>query len=335
MEYVVLAIFVLFAALVGVAIVEAIRWFKGVFKKQSWDTASGPAVSRKASARRSAPQVAPTPSAKARQQRKPVQRPVSQAAPAPSTKPVRRKKPAWRKVPQVAPTPSAKAPPRREPIQRPAPQEVPAASDSAAPAREPIRRLMSQEAPAPSSPAVRRKASTRRPVPQAVPAPNSHAAPRNAPARSPDLPKPEQHWAQISWRRTVITGKAYVIDGDTIRVARRTIRLSGLDAPELDQVAKHEDGYWYKQGLRVKSELIRVIGGKPVRVIVEGTDKYQRILGTVLCEGRDVGEWLVRNGHAIAAYGEHYKHVERQARRERRGMWAHAEVHDPRAWRHR
>ena len=145
----------------------------------------------------------------------------------------------------------------------------------------------------------------------------------------------QQHRAQAARPGSIITGKAYVIDGDTIRVSGRMIRLSGLDAPELDQVAKHEDGYWYKQGLRVKSELIRVIGGKPVRVIVEGTDKYQRILGTVLCEGRDVGEWLVRNGHAIAAYGEHYKHVERQARRERRGMWAHAEVHDPRAWRHR
>ena len=126
-----------------------------------------------------------------------------------------------------------------------------------------------------------------------------------------------------------------MIDGDTIRVARRTIRLSGLDAPELDQVAKHEDGYWYKQGLRVKSELIRVIGGKHVQVQIEGTDKYGRVLGTVLYEDKDVGEWLVRQGYAIAAYGDQYKHVEREAQRARRGMWAHAEMHDPRAWRNR
>ena len=126
-----------------------------------------------------------------------------------------------------------------------------------------------------------------------------------------------------------------MIDGDTIRVSRRTIRLSGLDAPELDQVAKHEHGYWYQQGQRVKSELIRVIGGKHVEVQVEGTDKYGRVLGTVLYEDKDVGEWLVREGYAIAAYGEQYKHVEAEARRAQRGMWAHAEVHDPRDWRHR
>ena len=219
----------------------AIRWVKGLFTKQSWDTTSGPAAPRKAPARR------PAPSAKTRQRRKPV----------------------------------------------------------------------------------------RRPEPQAAPASSSPATPRSAPARSPKRPPSQPPRAQISWRRTIITGKAYVIDGDTIRVARRTIRLSGLDAPELDQVAQHEHGYWYKQGLRVKSELIRVIGGKHVQVQVEGTDKYDRVLGTVLYEDKDVGEWLVRQGYAIAAYGDQYKHVEQEARRARRGMWGHAEAHDPRAWRHR
>ena len=132
-----------------------------------------------------------------------------------------------------------------------------------------------------------------------------------------------------------ITGKAYVIDGDTIKVSGRTIRLAGLDAPELDQVAKHQHGYRFAQGKRVKSALIRAIGGKDVLVTIEGYDPYDRVVGTVTCDGKDVGEWLVRNGYAIAAYGDQYKHVEREARRARRGMWGHAEAHDPRSWRHR
>lgn len=70
-------------------------------------------------------------------------------------------------------------------------------------------------------------------------------------------------------------------------------------------------------------------------VITDATDKYGRVLGIVLYKDKDVGEWLVRKGYAIAAYGEQYKHVEAAARRARRGMWGHAEVHDPRAWRHR
>ena len=130
-----------------------------------------------------------------------------------------------------------------------------------------------------------------------------------------------------------IAGKAFVIDGDTIRVSGSTIRLAALDAPEVDQVAKHQHGYWFKQGQRVKSALIQEIGGKVVRVSVEGYDRYERVLGTVTCNGKDVGEWLVRNGHAIAAYGERYRQVELDAQRAQRGMWGHAARYDPRDWR--
>ena len=132
-----------------------------------------------------------------------------------------------------------------------------------------------------------------------------------------------------------ITGKAYVTDGDGIRVARQEVRLAGLDAPEWDQKARHWDGYWFNHGKRVKSALIREIGGKHVRVSVESVDKFGRLLGTVTYEGGDIGEWLVREGHAIAAYGDRYRHVEREAREAKRGMWAHAHNFDPRAHRHR
>ena len=124
-------------------------------------------------------------------------------------------------------------------------------------------------------------------------------------------------------------------DGDGIRVARQEVRIAGLDAPEWDQKAKHRDGYWFSHGKRVKSALIQEIGGKHVRVSVEGTDKFGRLLGSVICEGRDIGEWLVREGHAIAAYSDRYTHIEREAREAKRGMWAHAHNFDPRAHRHR
>ena len=42
-----------------------------------------------------------------------------------------------------------------------------------------------------------------------------------------------------------ITGRAYVTDGDGIRVSGYNIRLAGLDAPEWDQFAKHQHGYWF------------------------------------------------------------------------------------------
>ena len=112
-----------------------------------------------------------------------------------------------------------------------------------------------------------------------------------------------------------ISGRAFVTDGDGLRVRGHTIRIAGVDAPEHDQAAKHRDGYWFPHGKRVKGELIREIGGKHVLVSVEGVDKYGRLLGSVTCQGRDIGEWLVRQGHAIAAYSDRYGHVEREARR--------------------
>ena len=132
-----------------------------------------------------------------------------------------------------------------------------------------------------------------------------------------------------------LTGKAYVTDGDGIRVSGKEVRFAGLDAPEWDQVARHRDGYWFNHGKRVKSALIQRVGGKLVHVTVEDYDKFGRAVGTVTCDGEDIGEWLVREGHARALYSERYKQVELDARSAGRGMWGHAVNIDPRAWRHR
>ena len=132
-----------------------------------------------------------------------------------------------------------------------------------------------------------------------------------------------------------LAGKAYVTDGDGIRVSGQEVRFAGLDAPEWDQVAKHRDGYWFGHGKRVKSALIRQIGGKQVFVKIENQDKFGRAVGIVTCNGEDVGEWLVREGYAIAAYSDRYRHIEQEAREAKRGMWSHAVNIDPRRWRHR
>ena len=87
------------------------------------------------------------------------------------------------------------------------------------------------------------------------------------------------------------------------------------------------------EGKRVKSALIRKIGGKKVRVTVEGVDRYGRILGVVTCEDEDIGKWLVEKGYAVAAYGNRYVAEEAAARKSRRGRWSYAKVCDPYEWR--
>ena len=144
-------------------------------------------------------------------------------------------------------------------------------------------------------------------------------------------------WLVRNWQSppAAITGKAYVTDGDGLRVSGYEIRLAALDAPEFDQRAMHRDGYWFNQGKRIKSALIKKVAGKHVHVEVMEFDKFDRAVGIATCDGMDVGWWLVRNGHAIAAYGDRYLPVEREAREAKRGMWAHAHNFDPRAHRHR
>ena len=132
-----------------------------------------------------------------------------------------------------------------------------------------------------------------------------------------------------------IVGKAYVTDGDGIRIGGEEIRFAGLDAPEWDQPAKDQNGNWFNHGRYVKNALIRKIGGQHVVVTIKRRDKYGRGIGTVFHKGLDVGEWLVKEGHAKALYGNQYKGAEREARRAKRGMWSHALNHDPRKWRHR
>ena len=83
---------------------------------------------------------------------------------------------------------------------------------------------------------------------------------RAASRRSNVVPLHPAHRVESPTR--TITGKAYVTDGDGIRVARREVRLAGLDAPEWDQKAKHRNGYWFSHGKQVKSALIQEIGGQ-------------------------------------------------------------------------
>ena len=92
--------------------------------------------------------------------------------------------------------------------------------------------------------------------------------------------------------------------------------------------AKVTDG----DGVKVKGYTVR-LAGRRVQVRVEGYDRYGRVLGTVTCRGRDVGEWLVWSGHAIACFDSRYKAAEREAQSERRGMWGYDQAFDPRAWR--
>ena len=86
----------------------------------------------------------------------------------------------------------------------------------------------------------------------------------------------------------------YVVDGDTVHVrpleggALHKIRMIGMDAPEICQTG----GQAAKQALQERI-LKRAVTVKP-----QGVDVYGRDLATIYLSREDVGEWMVRRGHA-------------------------------------
>ena len=132
----------------------------------------------------------------------------------------------------------------------------------------------------------------------------------------------------------VIRGRCWVIDADDISVNGELIRMAGIDAPESDQIAMRWDGATYPHGEIVKRMLCKKIGGKYVEVRIEGTDKYDRKIGTVFLDGEDINKRMVRKGLAIAAYGNQYKQDESIAKKLRKGMWGDKIAYDPRHWKH-
>lgn len=128
-----------------------------------------------------------------------------------------------------------------------------------------------------------------------------------------------------------------VSDGDTIKIlADRTefkIRVAGIDAPEKGQP-------W---GMKSKEGMSSCAYGKMASVEWSKRDRYGRIVGKVVIEGKDCG--LAQLQHGLAWHfkqyekeqtredREEYARAENAARKSRDGLWADSEPVPPWQWR--
>jgi endonuclease YncB( thermonuclease family) len=97
----------------------------------------------------------------------------------------------------------------------------------------------------------------------------------------------------------VISGQARVVDGDSLVIGERRLRLKGIDAPELKQRCRR-DGFAYPCGTESASYLRGLIGGSSVDCKGEGVDRYGRDLVRCRSGGIDLNAAMVRSGHAVA-----------------------------------
>ena len=98
---------------------------------------------------------------------------------------------------------------------------------------------------------------------------------------------------------TDLSGRARVIDGDTIEVGTVRVRLHGVDAPESKQSCLAGGERW-PCGQRATRALAGQIGGRTVACSERDPDRYGRIVAICRHGGRDVNAWLVDQGWALA-----------------------------------
>ena len=109
-----------------------------------------------------------------------------------------------------------------------------------------------------------------------------------------------------------------VVDGDTLDLAGRRIRLADLDAPEHDQTCTRPNGTW-RCGDAATAALRDAVAGRTLTCAARDTDRYQRIVATCRTGDGDLGGLLVGKGLAIALGG--YAAEQTAARAARAGLW--------------
>ena len=128
-----------------------------------------------------------------------------------------------------------------------------------------------------------------------------------------------------------ISGFAKVVDGDTIKINSKKIRLYGIDAPEKKQKCKKtyltisfmsftKD---YMCGEVSTQKLIKKINKQKLNCNILDVDRYKRLIGECFKKNINLNSWMVSNGYAVAyrKYSKKYVTDEINAKNNKLGIW--------------
>lgn len=131
-------------------------------------------------------------------------------------------------------------------------------------------------------------------------------------------------------------GTYQAADGDSLRRGKLSVRLHGIDAPELGQVCRDGQGRDYRCGHEAMKALAGLISGREILCIMLDEDRYGRAVALCTAGGSDINGEMVRLGWATA-YRRHssaYVKFESEARKAKRGVWQ-GQFERPETWRER
>lgn len=117
---------------------------------------------------------------------------------------------------------------------------------------------------------------------------------------------------------------AEVIDGDGLRLDGESIRLWGIDAPEVGQDCEAPGGVTLDCGAFAKGLLASLTSRGQVECETVDTDRYGRTVARCYVDGLDLGSMMVAAGWALdfeRYSGGFYALEQEQARQDRRGLW--------------
>tara|TARA_Y100000741_G_C18223273_1_gene546805 strand:+ start:206 stop:709 length:504 start_codon:yes stop_codon:yes gene_type:complete len=150
------------------------------------------------------------------------------------------------------------------------------------------------------------------------------------------------YFFNINVNSETILGKPKIIDGDSLHINSKKIRLLGVDAPEINQKCKKiylsilifNFQKEYYCGKYVTDKLKDFIKNNEVSCEIYGKDRYKRYLAVCYLKNKDINSWLVKNGLAIAykKYSKQYLSEENFAKKNFLGIWA-GSFKEPEKWR--
>ncbi|NKB60803.1 MAG: thermonuclease family protein [Gammaproteobacteria bacterium] len=122
---------------------------------------------------------------------------------------------------------------------------------------------------------------------------------------------------------TIVGHVSHFNDGDTFIIQGQSIRLKGVDAPEIAQSCKDGSGHLYPCGEVATNYLKSLVNHQQVSCSSNEKDQYGRFISSCYVGSVSLNAELVSAGWAVAfvAYDETYEPLERQAKQEHRGMW--------------
>ncbi|MBQ8661153.1 MAG: thermonuclease family protein [Alphaproteobacteria bacterium] len=126
----------------------------------------------------------------------------------------------------------------------------------------------------------------------------------------------------LCWSMAV-RAEVIAVDGDSLLIDGRDIRLEGIDAPEYNQKCFDAQNRLYDCGRKSKETLAALVKDG-VECVRRKTDRYKREVSICHAGELNVNREMVRRGQAVAytRYLKDFAADEAEAQKAKRGIWS-------------